>query len=123
MGKHIHTLKNIDTILRHGKCETCGNVSIIKVRAGGYACANRYYLGRLNSTSIAKQVEAKRYFLFKGIKKSKDCDICGAKTRLNRDHCHKTMKARGWLCTNCNLGIGYFKDDINLLKRAIAYLR
>jgi hypothetical protein len=43
--------------------------------------------------------------------------------RLSIDHCHKTGKVRALLCHSCNTGIGKFKDDINLLNLAIAYLR
>ena len=38
------------------------------------------------------------------------------------DHCHKTGIVRGLLCHRCNVGIGYFKDDINALRRAAHYL-
>ena len=41
---------------------------------------------------------------------------------LNVDHCHKTGKVRGLLCSNCNRALGYFKDNINNLKGAIKYL-
>jgi hypothetical protein len=38
------------------------------------------------------------------------------------DHCHKTGKVRGLLCRHCNLCIGYARDSIATLVRAIDYL-
>jgi hypothetical protein len=54
------------------------------------------------------------------------CAICEKKFRRRRerglDHCHYCHFVRGLLCTLCNLGIGYFKDQPKLLKRAVKYL-
>ena len=56
----------------------------------------------------------------------KQCDICDSsfdgRVRRATDHCHITGKVRGVLCSRCNLGLGYFDDDINKLKKAINYL-
>lgn len=41
---------------------------------------------------------------------------------LNIDHCHRTGKVRGLLCTKCNFALGHFKDDLSILRRAISYL-
>lgn len=53
------------------------------------------------------------------------CAIClklVGGTKINVDHCHKTGKVRGLLCWNCNIAIGYFKDNTNNLKNALKYL-
>lgn len=39
------------------------------------------------------------------------------------DHCHKTGKVRGLLCSDCNTGIGKLKDSPEILDAAAAYLR
>ncbi len=42
--------------------------------------------------------------------------------RLCVDHCHTTGVVRGLLCHPCNHAIGFLKDDVGLLERAILYL-
>lgn len=51
------------------------------------------------------------------------CDICGRKQKLEVDHNHKTGKVRGLLCSRCNGALGQFCDAIELLEKAIAYLK
>lgn len=55
------------------------------------------------------------------------CAICGKHEerkgyRLAVDHCHESGRVRGILCTNCNRGIGLFRDSTDLIERAIKYL-
>lgn len=53
------------------------------------------------------------------------CAICKAPRgwrRLALDHNHQTGTVRGMLCYRCNMGLGYFRDDPELLARAGAYL-
>jgi hypothetical protein len=54
--------------------------------------------------------------------KPKTCDCCGNIKTLGLDHCHKEHKFRGWLCHHCNAGIGQLGDDIESVKKAMAYL-
>jgi hypothetical protein len=39
------------------------------------------------------------------------------------DHCHETEKFRGWLCHKCNRSLGGFDDNVEILLRAIKYLK
>jgi hypothetical protein len=53
---------------------------------------------------------------------TKECVICGSEESLVVDHCHKKNIIRGMLCNNCNMGLGHFKDDPELLEFARIYL-
>jgi Recombination endonuclease VII len=52
------------------------------------------------------------------------CAICGGtgSRRLVVDHSHATGQVRALLCDRCNLGIGQFEDDPELMQRAVEYL-
>lgn len=56
---------------------------------------------------------------------SNRCAICAntqAGRRLAVDHCHTTGVVRGLLCSACNIGLGCFKDSIELLNSAVSYI-
>lgn len=38
------------------------------------------------------------------------------------DHCHETDTFRGWICFNCNSGLGSFSDSSETVRRAVQYL-
>lgn len=51
------------------------------------------------------------------------CAICGMTgVKLVVDHDHGTGKVRRLLCSGCNHGLGRFRDDPDLLLRAVDYL-
>ena len=56
------------------------------------------------------------------------CAICGTDKPTGKgnflavDHDHKTRKIRGLLCNECNRGIGYLKDNYELVQKAADYL-
>ena len=57
------------------------------------------------------------------------CPICKKtithehKNEICLDHDHKTGKIRGWICGSCNSSIGKFNEDVEILERAIRWLK
>lgn len=60
------------------------------------------------------------------------CDLCsrppsgtrknGRPRYLSIDHCHASGEFRGLLCNSCNLALGMFRDDADLMRRAADYV-
>lgn len=54
------------------------------------------------------------------------CEICGSEFKsipsIHLDHCHKSGKVRGLLCSFCNTALGLIKDDVLVLNKMINYL-
>lgn len=54
------------------------------------------------------------------------CAICGTEFKpeddKHTDHDHEDDEFRGILCSNCNRGLGCFKDNVRYLLRAVDYL-
>lgn len=55
------------------------------------------------------------------------CECCGTLPAVGRslhlDHCHVTNRFRGWLCLNCNQGLGKLGDNLEGLLKAVEYLK
>ena len=54
------------------------------------------------------------------------CKICGGHSSdrtLAVDHCHTTNRVRGLLCGRCNMALGQWEDDVDLMRKAIEYLQ
>lgn len=77
---------------------------------------------RLRNTGVTQEQYDGAYLKQKGV-----CAICSgveaSGRELSADHCHTTGVFRGLLCTQCNLGLGKFKDNKLLLENAIQYLK
>ena len=110
-----------DSQTSHGfsrRCKKCNsrkgkdNYKNNKHKHQDYARKKRFGLDRTDyETLISAQLNS--------------CAIC--KTKFTKrapavDHDHVTGVVRGLLCSRCNLGLGIFKDDPQLLKKATTYL-
>ena len=50
------------------------------------------------------------------------CAICREAPAVHVDHDHMTGQVRALLCFNCNGGLGQFRDDPQVLRRAADYV-
>jgi hypothetical protein len=50
------------------------------------------------------------------------CQCCGRIDRLYVDHCRHTRTLRGFICKNCNTGLGMLGDSLEGVQLAVRYL-
>jgi|SRR3990167_1958369 len=98
--------------------EAWANVKISSMRSS----SKRY--GYTGPSINTKAEEVIRLFL----ESNKKCNICKKDvdsdgSRMCVDHDHLTGKIRGVLCSKCNIGLGSFEDSIEVLEKAIKYLK
>jgi hypothetical protein len=89
-------------------------------------CYNKYKgksLARLRDNRLKKYGINQEQYDELYSKQEGKCAICNIKHEvLSVDHCHIKNKIRGLLCNHCNFGVGHFKNDVQLLIKAISYL-
>ena len=132
------------------RCETHEGVETRREALPKYRCTkcdiekvqDEFYLkdrnGRRDTTCKACRIIAKRertlgvtqeQYLEMFAKQRGRCGICEKRLYSKRykafavDHCHTTGRIRGLLCTQCNTGLGLFKDDPIALQRAIEWTK
>jgi Recombination endonuclease VII. len=126
-----------------GECRVC-NVALGRENWSLSSYASRDYICREcskkkcghyydeNKEVLGKRARAKEYSITLGALEEMEqeqrglCKICGGvdtHQSLSIDHDHSTGKVRGLLCSACNIGLGYFRDDPVLLEMAASYLR
>jgi len=79
-------------------------------------------MGRMLKWRYGISIEDKQKMLRKQHGK---CSICLSSISFRKacvDHCHKTGRVRGLLCSLCNKALGLFGDRVNNLRRAIRHL-
>ena len=50
-------------------------------------------------------------------------DRCGPGKFFHVDHCHKTNRVRGLLCSRCNTALGLLRDESSLIAALLEYLQ
>jgi|TARA_R100001460_G_scaffold106817_1_gene154757 hypothetical protein len=122
-GDKIHIIKGVNDMYQH--CKNCHELKNEKEYnlQGGF---DQYGRKKLRNECRKCQNENDRILTL--LKKengppSENCHLCGKEKKLFLDHCHKTNKFRGWLCNDCNSGLGKLGDDIPSLERGIKYLK
>lgn len=114
-------------VKRSGYCKPCA-----KAKSAAYYAANKSKAREAHRRWVADNPERVARHKAKAAYGLSDeeydrlmaqpCAICGAECDLVIDHCHSTGASRGRLCHHCNKGLGFFRDDPDLLRAAIAYL-
>ncbi|QLF83305.1 endonuclease VII [Rhodococcus phage NiceHouse] len=120
-----HKLSEKDLVKKEANCAVCGPTRLVRIQQGGvcpqgHAETNvRYY--DTNSGEVIKLTGRER--LAKLEEYGPDCMICGIElVKPQLDHDHETGEWRGVLCRDCNIGLGFFKDDQATLMKAVVYL-
>jgi hypothetical protein len=103
------------------QCKSCLNPKITK-----WSKENRDKR-RMAVLKSATGVTSEQYKNLLNIQNN-ECAICQKSMELNKkylavDHNHSTGVVRGLLCNTCNVGLGYFRDNLDLLFNAINYLK
>jgi hypothetical protein len=140
----IERKKLSESIKKSPKCPTCGETDVAKFyldkdgrrttktcrECHKKACKQRWHardwLDRWASRNYKYGV-TKEYLIELYQEQDGKCKICSevpsTQRGLHVDHCHESGKVRGLLCHGCNVALGSFKDDPDLLTKAIEYLR
>lgn len=116
-------------------CKQCNAANLRRIHHQDPATRkSQMTLWRKNNPELYLKQQLKQYnlslceFIEIKVAQNDSCAICHTpenllSTRLRVDHCHETGNIRGLLCDNCNKGLGHFKDNIQSLLNAAAYLQ
>jgi hypothetical protein len=123
----INTLWGEEEFIETKTCRRCSQVKTIdnfevnrKFASGGIA--RRAYC--IDCGKKQKPIANRKYYE----KKPKElfCPTCGdtvtGSHNIVLDHNHTTGQIRGYICDNCNTGMGRAKDDVKILHKWIEWL-
>jgi len=119
--------KNISDFYTGRKdCKDCRNAAARKIRIDQPETYAKY---RKRHNEYLKE---KRYGMSQDqfnkmlVDQNNMCKICNNKFKDKKDthidHCHNSNIVRGLLCNNCNMALGQFNDNTDIMDKAIKYL-
>lgn len=124
--------ESVEEDVRHKACKVCGDVH--PVTEDYFPVAYTHASGTKHLTGVCyactKQGAQTRSRLKKIHRKDypDKCACCGrpesdTKRGFHLDHCYQTQTFRGWICEQCNRGIGNLGDNIEGLEKALEYMK
>ena len=121
---HFVPVRVLLKILTRMLCKGCGDALEDTNR---YACTMGAKVYLSNTCRPCKRTQAATiYHLRKSHPQpptGSACDCCGRIDKLQLDHAHGGTRAwRGFLCRQCNIGIGHLGDSSEGVAKALAYL-
>ena len=121
---HFFPARVLLKILTRMLCKGCGDALEDTNR---YACTMGAKVYLSNTCRPCKRTQAVTiYHLRKQHPKpptGSACECCGRIDKLQLDHAHGGTRAwRGFLCRQCNIGIGHLGDSSEGVAKALAYL-
>ena len=106
------------------ECKECGASKPLE----GFSPSGLFYKdGGQRRHTVCKICENRlrvvRYRLKKAHAPPEACENCGRLSKVQLDHDHLSGHFRGWLCRECNLGLGKIGDSLAAAEQLVAHLK
>jgi hypothetical protein len=125
----MHKLLSKNLAEGTGTCQVCGEVPLYWKSIGDGKRSPRCsvaWSAQRNSPNRHNGIQPHGFTSKEAreLKKGASCALCGHddESHLVVDHCHESLDPRDILCQHCNSGLGFFRDNPQLLRAGADYL-
>jgi hypothetical protein len=120
--------KNISDFYAGRKdCKDCKNAAARQWRKDNPENVERHLVRMRERTKERRYGITQEQFDQMLVDQNNKCKICDNVFKNSKethiDHCHSTNKVRGLLCNGCNMALGQFMDNTDIMDNAIKYLQ
>ena len=122
----VSPLRGAQLSVSHKLCVECGK---LLDSATGYVNSKSQRTGKLYLNSACRPCHNHRVNVVAKLKQTHPhppagapCECCGRVSKLFLDQTHGSDEFTGWICRECNSGIGLLGDSAVSLRKALAYL-